>query len=71
MSRSSLFLKQIEAFLARSGMTATGFGKAVVKDPNFVHDLRSGRRPNLDLCDRCLEFIAEYDRKALFENGAS
>jgi hypothetical protein len=45
-------LADIEAFLRESGMSAIFFGKAAVGDPNFVGDLRKGRKPHLDLVDR-------------------
>lgn len=34
------FLREIEAFLAASGMSHTAFGKAVMKDASFVTRLR-------------------------------
>jgi hypothetical protein len=51
------FLKQIEVFLKRSGMSATAFGRAALNDPNFVHDLRIGRMPNLGVVGRVHDFI--------------
>ena len=65
MSKKTLaqqFLSQVEAFLKRTGMPPTVFGKAALKDPNFVFDLRSGRNPTLDLCDRVVKFMAANDR---------
>ena len=38
-------LFRITAYLRRTGMSATRFGRVVVKDPRFVHDLRNGREP--------------------------
>lgn len=32
----------VEAYLKQSGMTASAFGRAAMKDPNFVFRLRSG-----------------------------
>jgi predicted transcriptional regulator len=62
MTPSEKFLAQIEAFLARTGMPATTFGKAVLKDPSFVFDLRRGRKPTLDICDKILKYMAKKDR---------
>lgn len=56
------FRAEIEAFIARSGMTATAFGVEAVRDPNFVHDLRNGRAPNLRSVERVLAFIRDRDR---------
>ena len=39
----SPLLTKIDAFLARTGLSATAFGKAAVGDPNFVRELRGGR----------------------------
>jgi hypothetical protein len=41
-------------------MSATAFGIAVAKDPNFVHDLRAGRVPNLRMVDRVNQYIAAH-----------
>lgn len=72
MTRSAVFLHQIETFLTRTGMSPTAFGKAACNDPNFVHDLRKkGRRPNLDLVEAVQEFMAKADRTSLFEGEQS
>lgn len=61
------FLQEIEAFLERSKMTASAFGRASVNDPNFVGDLRGGRMPNLGLVDRVNKFIQAQDAAATSE----
>lgn len=58
------FLQDIEAFLERSKMTASAFGRAAVNDPNFVGDLRLGRMPNLGLVDRVNKFIQAQEANA-------
>jgi sulfate adenylyltransferase subunit 2 len=40
------FLKDIEAYLTRSGLDPSSFGKQALGDPNFVFDLRKGRSPS-------------------------
>ena len=57
MTHAEQFLTDIEAFLERTGMAASAFGKSAVGDPNFVGDLRDGRKPNLGLVDRIHEFM--------------
>jgi hypothetical protein len=52
------FLSGIDAFLERSGMAPSTLGKTVLKDPNFVADVRRGRMPSLDLVQRINDFIA-------------
>lgn len=53
------FLSEIERFLAESGMSATAFGRAALKDPNFVFDLREGRIPNLAIVERVQTFMRD------------
>lgn len=62
MTRSAELLEEVEAFLLRSGMTPTMFGKTVASDPNLVRTLREGRRPNVDLAEKCQEFIATHEK---------
>jgi hypothetical protein len=38
-------LPEIEAYLERSRIAPSRFGRTVVGDPRFVEDLRAGRRP--------------------------
>lgn len=64
------FVSEIEAFLKRSRMSASAFGRSAVGDPNFVGDLRAGRAPNLRLVEKVSEFIAARD-EALPERAAS
>ena len=45
------FIERVEAFLERHPMAASRFGLLACNDPNFVGDLRDGRRPNPDLMD--------------------
>jgi hypothetical protein len=60
-SPAKTFLDEIDAFLNRSGMTASAFGRQAVNDPNFVWDLRNGRSPNLRLVGQVQSFIAGQD----------
>lgn len=63
MTTTAQFLAHIDAFLERSGMAATRFGKAAVGDPNFVHDVRSGRSPSLALVERVNAFIEQCEQQ--------
>ena len=36
-------LREIEAYLRRTRMSASRFGRTVARDPRLVHDLRRGR----------------------------
>jgi hypothetical protein len=64
MTHAEAFLTEVEAFLARSGMSATAFGRTALNDPNFVGDLRSGRMPSLGLVDRVHDFIRSQEASA-------
>jgi hypothetical protein len=63
MTTAEQFLCEIEAFLDRTHMSATAFGKLSVGDPSFVHDLRGGRSPSLGLVDRVRQFMSEHDQQ--------
>jgi len=64
-SPAETFLSDIEAFLSETGMSASAFGWAALKDRNFVGDLRNGRMPNLGLVARVQDFMAsQAERQA-------
>lgn len=67
MDPTAQFIAEIDAFLARSGMTPTAFGWNAIKDPSFVGDLKNkGRKPTLGVVGRVQEFI----RSQSAENAA-
>ncbi|MFW7267812.1 hypothetical protein ACMAUO_07545 [Gluconacetobacter sp. Hr-1-5] len=41
--RPDPLLGMIERFLSESGLSATAFGVLAMKDPRFVHEMRTGR----------------------------
>lgn len=54
------FLAEIDAFLERTGTSASAFGRAAVGDPNFVGDLRkkeNRREPSLRLVRKVDSYI--------------
>lgn len=57
-------LAEIDAFRARSGMTASAFGRSAVNDPNFIGDLNKGRMPSLVLIDKVRDFMREQEASA-------
>ena len=61
ISTTAEFLADIEEFLARTGISASAFGKEVMSDPNFVSDLRAGRSPSLKAAAQVAEFINGWD----------
>lgn len=50
----------IEAFLKESGMPPTVFGRAAVRDPRLVGDLRGGREPGPRLKIRVEHFMNKW-----------
>ena len=54
-------LEQIEAYLAQTRTSPSTFGRHVVADPRFVHDLRDGRRPRHKTCQKVSEFLASSE----------
>ncbi len=59
-------LTRVERYLRRSGTTATRFGRDVMGDPRFVHDLRRGREPRSHT-QRRLADVLERKEQALGE----
>jgi hypothetical protein len=55
MKRS--LLQRIEAFLIESAMPPSVFGRAAVRDPRLVSDLRDGREPGGQLICRIEHFM--------------
>lgn len=53
-------IDEIDAFLTRTGMSATAFGTEVLKDPPFVFQLREGRDCKMSTVERVREFIREW-----------
>jgi phosphopantothenoylcysteine decarboxylase/phosphopantothenate--cysteine ligase len=66
MSYFDEFRAEIEAFLKRTGISATRFGKEAVGDPRFVFDLREkGRAPSARLMDEVAAYMARQGEPAI------
>ncbi|MGZ8309808.1 MAG: hypothetical protein ACXWU8_08170 [Rhodoplanes sp.] len=57
-----MLLARIDAYLRRTRLPVTRFGRDAVGDPNFVFDLRDGRMPREKTVRRVLAFIAARER---------
>lgn len=55
------FLRTVEEFLVRSGMSASYFGKTVMNDGKLVSRLRGGASVSLTTAEKVLSFIRAYD----------
>lgn len=62
MLRPEQLLADVEAHLRATGMRPTNFGKAALKDPGFVFDLRNGRSPSLKIAARVYEYMASASK---------
>ncbi|MEZ0495027.1 hypothetical protein [Sphingomonas sp. IW22] len=51
-------LPRIEAYLRRTGMSVTLFGRKVASDPRLVLDMRRGRRPGASMRARIEQFLS-------------
>lgn len=50
-------LRDIEAFLRRTGMAPSRFGRNVCNDPRLVYDMRMGREPGEKLAAAARDFM--------------
>lgn len=63
-STHAQFLAEIEAFLARTGMSATRFGEDSVNDRKLVANLRAGADVGTRRMDRVRLFMATFPERA-------
>lgn len=64
MSNRFALIYRVDAFLARYKMNATAFGKSALGDPNFVFQLRQGRKVMPRTIERVDAFMDEYEASA-------
>ena len=57
-------LWRIEAFLKRSGMPPSRFGRGAVRDARLVQDMRNGREPRPATARRIVAFLEGHERGA-------
>ena len=57
-------LSRIQRYLRRTGTSPTAFGRAVVRDPRFVHDLRNGREPRIATERRIHAWLDAHEENA-------
>lgn len=53
-------LKRIEAFLIRTEMAPTRFGREVMREASLITSLRNGRSLSLSNVNKVLKFMADY-----------
>ncbi|HEU0117508.1 MAG TPA: AMP nucleosidase [Alphaproteobacteria bacterium] len=66
MSKTAdVLIDRIDRFLAQSGMSPTVFGRKALNDPNFVFDLRAGKRsPSIRTVEKIDSFIESHGKKS-------
>ncbi|HEY0270625.1 MAG TPA: hypothetical protein VGC10_06520 [Sphingomonas sp.] len=57
-------LARIHHHLRRTGIAPSSFGRKVVNDPRFVHDLRNGREPGSAVTARVTAWLDAQERAA-------
>lgn len=55
-----MLIRDIEKFLATTGMPVTKFGRLAAHDPRLVGDLRNGREPRDAMVARVEHFMNTY-----------
>ena len=63
MSLAKQLLSQIEVFLTEAKMPPTVFGCSAMGDPNFVFELRKGRRVWPETAEKAREFMGGVNRE--------
>jgi hypothetical protein len=57
-------LERIEAFIRRTEMPPTRFGREAMREASFIESLRNGRSLSLRNANRVLRFMAEHEDAA-------
>ena len=63
MTLEQQFRSRVRAFLGRSSLSPTRFGRMALGDPSLVRRIERGRSLTLRTADRILAFVSEYDGK--------
>jgi len=61
MSSAETLLREIDAFLERTGITQTRFGVEAMNNSSFVRQLRKGGSVTLRTVDKVREFMSEWE----------
>ena len=59
-----MLIRQIEAYMRRTRVSPSRFGREALGDPNFVTNLREGREPRPATVERVMAFIRTQDDAA-------
>jgi len=64
-------LQRIEAFLERTDMAPSRFGREAMREPSFIESLRNGRSLSLKNANRVLRFMSEFDSAVPTDGGST
>ncbi len=64
-------MSRVDAFLERTGVVPSTFGRQAVGDPNLVRELRHGRSPTLATADHCLAFMEGFEETVIGDRDSS
>lgn len=53
------FKKAVLSYVRRTGIAQAAFGRQALSDPNFVSDLRAGRRPRAEIRERVMAWMEQ------------
>ena len=70
-SLTEFFRSRVDAFLERTGVVPTTFGRQAVADPNLVRGLRDGRSPTLATVDQVLAFMEAFEETPIGARDSS
>lgn len=65
MTLEQQFRSRVSAFLERTRLSPTKFGRMALGDPSLLRRIEAGRSLTLRTADRILAFVADYDRKSV------
>ena len=68
---TEFFRSRVDAFLERTGLVPSTFGRQAVGDLNLVRELRRGRSPTLATADHCLAFMEGSEETLIGDRDSS
>lgn len=62
-------INDINAFMARTGMSAAAIGKAALNDPSYIYRLFSGRDTMTRTANKLRDWMSQYDSSRLTDGS--
>jgi hypothetical protein len=64
-------INDINAFMARTGLSASAIGKAALNDPCYVYRLLEGRDTMLRTANKLRDWMSDYDCSRLTDRSGN